>query len=276
MVALAVLLAGCTPAETACNGHDALCDRRFSEVTFPGAHNAMSAIEDGFTLANANHQRGLDDQLAAGIRVMLLDVTYGPDDETALCHGPCELGLIPHLDGLAVLAGFIEEHPREVLTIVYQDSVSTDDLAADFATAGLDEHTYTHPTGAPWPTLRALIDAKTTLVVTAESGGPPPAWLHHVWDEAWDTPYSFETVDDFSCALNRGDTGNPLFQINHWLSTELGLPSETRAVEGNSFEVLDGRARQCWEASGQQPNFLVVDWWETGDLFAVVDGLNGL
>lgn len=280
MTALLALLA-CTPdpptpesRPTACNGREDLCARPYDTVTFPGAHNAFAALEDGFTAANANHETGLAAQLEGGIRVLLLDVHYGETADTALCHGPCLLGEIPHRSALALLASFLDANPGEVLTIVYQDEVDTPDLVADLVWSGLDRHAYAHPPGAPWPTLGELVEADTRLIVTAEAGGPPPAWLHHVWDLAWDTPYTFASTGAFTCTANRGDPGADLFLVNHWVSTSLGLPDPTAAAQANSFDVLDARARQCWEESGRRPTWLVVDWWETGDLFAVVDGLN--
>jgi len=148
---------------------------------------------------------------------------------------------------------------------------------ADLETAGLASLAYTHPQGAPWPTLGEMIDAGTRLVVTAETAGPPPPWLHHVWDVAFDTPYTFVSQSDFSCALNRGSATNDLFLLNHWLSTSppLNLPTEDGAKQVNQRSILEARARQCQQETGHLPNFVAVDFYEDGDLFAVVDALNG-
>jgi hypothetical protein len=59
----------------ACNGYPELCDRQLNEVAFPGAHNAMSAANaDFFT---PNQETKIQDQLDAGIRVLLVDAYYG-------------------------------------------------------------------------------------------------------------------------------------------------------------------------------------------------------
>ena len=258
----------------ACNGHPELCDRPLDQVTLPATHNSFSATADGFAPLVANHHAGIVAQLEAGVRGLLLDVTVD-GDETALCHGPCFLGSTPHAEVLAQLADFLEQHPREVVVIIYQDDVPPARIEADFVDAGLVERVWTWD-GGPMPTLGAMIDADTRLVVTAESEGPPPAWYHHAWDVFWDTPYSFSAASEFSCALNRGSLESPLFLVNHWLGTEEGLPSEAQAAEANAYDVLYGRADACRRESGRQPTLLAVDWWETGDLFAVVDALNGL
>lgn len=258
----------------ACNGHPELCDRPLDQVTLPATHNSFSATADGFAPLVANHHAGIVAQLEAGVRGLLLDVTVD-GDETALCHGPCFLGSTPHAEVLAQLADFLEQHPREVIVIIYQDDVPPARIEADFVDAGLVDRVWTWD-GGPMPTLGAMIDADTRLVVTAESEGPPPAWYHHAWDVFWDTPYSFSAASEFSCALNRGSLESPLFLVNHWLGTEEGLPSEAQAAEANAYDVLYGRADGCRRESGRQPTLLAVDWWETGDLFAVVDALNGL
>jgi hypothetical protein len=262
----------------ACNGHAALCARRYNEVAYPSTHNGHAARAYGYSIINANQQSGLDKQLDDGVRGFLLDV-YEYDGRHVLCHGPCKLGNTPHADWLATLKAFLDAQRREVVTIIYQDGLAAEDIAQDFSDAGLDSYVYTHTVGKAWPTLAQMIAANKRLVVTAEFGRPPPAWFHHVWDEAWDTPYEFRNVSDFNCKLNRGDQDNPLFLVNHWLSGGFGsvyLPSESGAKKANAYEVLYARLKKCRADTGQIPNFVAVDFYEHGDLFKAVDALNGL
>lgn len=263
------------PPARACNGDPALCERRFDEVVYPCTHNAFAARDDGFKQINANQRHGVAQQLADGVRCMMLDVQ---DDagRTVLCHGGCSLGERDHLEVLADIDAFLDEHPDEVLTIIYQDDLPAERIVADLEASGLAARTFSHVPGEPWPTLAALIDADTRLLVTAENGGPPPAWFHHVWDLAWDTPYTFHSVEEFTCALNRGSAGNELFLVNHWVSTVLDTPSQADAATANAHDVLYGRAAQCQQEAQQLPNFIAVDFYDQGDLFAVVRELNGL
>src|SRR5262245_12108971 len=62
--------------EQVCNGKKSLCDLRLDQVTFPGAHNAMSSANyPGFLFAE---QIGtIQDQLNAGVRALLIDTYYG-------------------------------------------------------------------------------------------------------------------------------------------------------------------------------------------------------
>ncbi len=264
-------------APLGCNGHVELCLRPFDRVVFAGTHNAHAARVYAYNALNTNQLSGLDRQLEDGVRCLLMDV-YDQEGKSVLCHGSCALASTSHVAGLEILKAFLETHPREIVTIIYEDHLGANRIAADFANVGLDAFVYTHTQGTPWPTLGDMIAANTRLVVTAENGRPPPAFLHHVWDEAWDTPYQFRSAKDLSCDLNRGSRDNALFLINHWLSSGLGsiyLPSEDGAKSVNAFDVLYGRAKKCWDETGDVPNFIAVDFYEHGDLFKVVDALNG-
>jgi hypothetical protein len=261
--------------ELVCNGHAELCDRPLDEVVFAGTHNSHSASEDGFGQFNANQVHGIPTQLADGIRLLLLDTYYAEDDSIVLCHGPCNLGSISHLETLQTIVDFLIANPGEVIAIIYQDDVAAADLALDYAATGADALTYAHPEGEPWPTLGELVEADTRLLVTAEQGSPPPAWHHHVWDLAWDTPYGPEDPADLSCELNRGSPENDLFLLNHWVSNQLGLPSVDGAQVVNAYDFLLARAQECEATWGHPTNFVAVDFYDRGDLIAVVETLNG-
>lgn len=275
-VAAALAATGCggdggSAAPLACNGHAELCDRRFDEVAFAGAHNAMSNADDGWLLPNQVH--GMADQLAEGVRVFLID-THEDRGSTWLCHEYCELRKIPLVEALGIFRDFLDSHPHEVIVFVIQDGISNAATEAAFVESGLVRFAYTHEPGSAWPTLREMIAADQRLLVMAESSGPPPAWYHDAYELSWDTPYSFASEADFSCRLNRGRRENDLFQVNHWLSTPFSAPENGERV--NRFDVLWPRVERCREEAGRIPNFVVVDFVSIGDLVAVVDRLNGV
>jgi hypothetical protein len=259
-----------------CNGHVELCDRPYDEVVFAGTHNAHAVTTEGFSQFNANQIRSIPIQLEDGIRVMLIDTYYdGDTGEIVLCHGPCQLGSTPHAEVLAAIVEFLLENPGEVLTLIYQDQVSPEDLALDYELTGAIDLVYVHPTGQLWPTLGEMVEADTRLVVTAEQGSPPPAWHHNIWALGWDTPYGPQDPDDLSCELNRGSSEHDLFLVNHWVNNAIGLPSPTDAELVNAYDFLLARAQECWARWDHPPNFLAVDFYDRGDLLAVVETLNG-
>lgn len=312
LVGLPVLLDwALTPQRTArssalvCNGHEALCGRRFNEVVFPAAHNAMSASNLGWVWPH--HDGGLSIQLKAGVRAFLLDTHYGDsqddiarylatfpsasrslierivnaaDPQTRdpnnlfVCHNLCALGATPLETTFTSIRTFLDRNRNEVVVLILQDEVSPQDTAAVFEESGLIRYVYTPNPDGEWPTLREMIEANTRLVVFAERGGPPPDWYLHLWDYTEETPYNYRRPEDFTCAPNRGGTDKPLFLLNHWIARR--APGRVDAASVNQYDFLLERALACTKERGHKPNFIAVDFYALGDLFRVVDTLNDL
>ena len=264
---------GGTPSITMCNGHEELCERHYDEVAYPMAHNAMSNAEDGWIAPNQNF--GITRQLDEGIRGLMLD-TYEEDGELLLCHSVCLAGSQPLVEGLDEITVFLEANPGEVVSIIFENYITHAQTAAAFDESGLIDFVYSHEVGEQWPTLGGLIEADTRLVVFQEKLPQEDEfpWLMNIWDHAWETPFSFETPNDFTCDPNRGDPANPLFLLNHFLTAPLGGdPNFAEMVNYNPLFIE--RARQCEEEGDALPNFVAVDFYDIGDLFDVVDALNG-
>ena len=49
-----------------------------------------------------------------------------------------------------------------------------------------------------------------------------------------------------SCNLGRGDSAQPVWHMNNWLST-FGLADANKAAQVNDYETLLNRALLCWE-----------------------------
>ena len=229
----------------------------------------MSNGDEGWLAPNQQHS--IEQQLQDGIRGLLLDTHYD-NGVPALCHSWCAFGSRDFVDALLGIGAFLDANPDEVVAIIIQDGISPEDTEQSFIDAGLADRIYTH-VGA-FPTLAQLLDTGRRLVVGAEFSAPPPAWYHHAWDLWFDTPYSFDSIDAFSCELNRGAETNPLFLMNHWISNPLS--TEASAIEANALDVLLPRAEQCRAERGHIPNLVAVDHYAVGDVFAVVDALNGV
>jgi hypothetical protein len=203
----------------------------------------------------------------------------GPQ-EAYLCHGLCEIGSTSWRAELAKLRSWLDAHPREVVTIVVQDEVSPADTATLIEQAGLLPAIY-EPAGDGWPTLGQMVDSGKRLVVLMESrgGGSAYPWLLQGFDWIQDTPFLFRTPAALidgpnTCAPNRGGADAPLFLVNHWVTDKSA--EVTNAARVNAAVVLRARVEACREERGRMPNFVAVDFYDQGDLFAVVDELNGV
>jgi hypothetical protein len=270
-----LLLVACgedpVPIPPECNGAIELCARRYDEVAYPTTHNAMSNAEDGWQSPNQNFN--IAHQLDDGVRGLMLDV-HEWGDGILLCHGFCPLGSLPLADGLAIITEFLHTNRGDVVTIIFESYTTAGAIAEAFTSSGADHYVHAHTPGAPWPTLRELVDRDERLIVFTDHEGGAYDWYMDVWAHAFETPYAAETVDDFTCDLGRGDGTNPLFIFNHFLTAPLAVPDQSPTVNADPY--LIDRARTCMQARGHLPNFVTLDFYDRGDLFEAVTSLNGL
>jgi hypothetical protein len=217
--------------------------------------------------------------------VARLQASFGrpPKDAQAepyLCHGFCELGAVPLDDTLAQVNEFLIDHPNEVIIIFFGDFISPKDTEDAFIRSGLIDRVYTHEPGTPWPTLRQMIDMDQRVLVLSEHSAnlSRPDWYLDGWSVAQDTPFAFKSPADLqsdtSCAENRGTPDAPFFLINHWIPSQ--TPSQTTAAAVNAYDVLLNRVQRCEQLRNHLPNMVAVDFAEKGDLFRVVDTINGV
>ncbi|HEX6888026.1 MAG TPA: hypothetical protein VF143_07955 [Candidatus Nanopelagicales bacterium] len=198
------------------------------------------------------------------------------DEQPFFCHTVCELGATPMAPTMQRLNTWMDNHPRDVVVLFIQDTVSPADTAAVLQQAGLVDKAYVHPAGADWPTLRQMVDSNKRLVVLMENegGGSQYPYLHQGFDLVQDTEYTFDSAADFTCTLKRGKPDSPLLSINHWLASFQRLVSN--AEEVNAYPVLRARVDECLQERGRKPSMIAVNWYDKGDLFRVVDELNGV
>jgi len=265
------------PAPLGCNGAVALCGRRFNEVAYPTTHNSMSNNDDGWIAPNQDH--GIERQLEDGVRAFMIDTWYGDGDTTDaskvyLCHGSCVLGNRPLVDGLVAFKTFLDAHPRDVLTLIFESYVSAADTAATFTEAGLDSYLLAQDVAQPWPTLGEMVASGRRIVVLTDHEPGTPAWYLDQWAFTFENPWSATKASELSCAVDRGVATNSLFTLNQFVSNPFPTPEDSLAVNSNPFFLAT--AQKCQGLRNHLPNFLSVNFYDLGDLFAVVRALNGL
>ena len=200
-----------------------------------------------------------------------------------LCHTFCELGATPLSSGLNDIHDFLVTHPDDVVVVINQDYVTPADFVKAMGDAGLTRYAFTPPDDGDWPTLREMIDADQRLVVLAENHAGAAPWYQLAYKRLTEeTPYAFPSASLLtsqanlagSCKANRGPDSAPLFLINHWVSTD-PIPKPSDAKKVNAYDRLLARARECRRIRKHLPNLLAVNFYKEGDLFRVVDTLNG-
>ncbi len=247
-----------------------------SGITVPG-----SDVEIVLTDKNAElHRDELNEQLSTEQRDRVEDLARraggvtGKPRDVYLCHNFCELGATRFADALKEFRTFLESNPNEVLILFIEDYVTTTETGEAFVEAGLADRLWTHSPGQLWPTLGEMIASRRQILVLSEHQAPPPDWYHDGFTLVEETRYTFSDIADFDCAPNRGGTGRDLFLINHWLNK--GSPDIRAAEAANQREVLEQRVERCRDERDRLPTMIAVDFYDKGDLLAVVDALNGV
>jgi hypothetical protein len=212
--------------------------------------------------------------LTAGVLALLGGVPPDAERTVYLCHLYCELGATPAVDELRLVHDFLRENPNQVVVLVLEDFVEAADAVAVLERSGLAGHAWSWRPGEPLPTLGEMIKRGDNVLVLVENEGGAEPWYIPAYDMLQDTPYDFAEPREFSCALGRGAAANPLFMVNHWISVD--PPTRAAAAGANARDVLLARGEACTSERGRLPNILAVDFYADGDLFDVVDVLNGV
>lgn len=161
----AAAAAAVAPRFETCNGRSELCSRRYSNITFVGAHNSPF---HGDTLSD-NQNIPLPEQLSLGVR-FLQGQTHndGIFGTIRLCHSECLLRDAGTLaEGmLAPVKTFLDANPTEVVTLLLTNPDGFDGNAFGnvFREVGLESYAFV-PSGNEWPTLDEMIASGKRLVV---------------------------------------------------------------------------------------------------------------
>jgi hypothetical protein len=201
-----------------------------------------------------------------------------------LCHSFCELGGTLLSDALDDLHAFVVANPSEVVVVINEDYVKPADFVEAVRDAGLEAFAYRGPVSGKWPTLRQMIDSRQRVVFMAENHGGAADWYHPVYKSITEeTPYAFKKIGQLidpaklakSCEPNRGPADAPLFLVNHWITTD-PIPLPSQAAQVNAYKPLLRRVRECQRVRRHFPNLIAVNFYRRGNLFKVVDRLNGV
>jgi hypothetical protein len=276
---LALLASACTspPPPTTCNGHPELCARLYNAIAFPGTHDAYASVANG--VVENDQTYSLTRQLQDGVRVLHLEIVP-LNGQPYLCHGICGLGGESLSDGLTEVATFVRGAPTEVVTLLTESSLfTTDDLAAVFDSAGLTSFTKGHTLGQPWPTLGQMIQNGERVVVfhadQTQTGGSTFDWMLDRFAWTWETPWDNETSTDFGrCDADRGTKGNSIYVVDNYLENG-GIETPANAALTNTNPFLIDRLLFCKQNESTLPGFVMVNFYEVGDVFHDVDVLNG-
>ncbi|MDB5229155.1 MAG: putative integral rane protein [Bacteroidota bacterium] len=252
-----------------------LLPKQYNKVCFLTTHNSMNNDEKGFSIPNQTHS--VLHQLQNGVRGLMLDTYDGANGVALTYHASSALGSSKLVDVMQEIKDYLNENTNAIISIIYQNEGGNAQLEKAIDSIGLDKMTFIYH-GGTWPTLQTMVDSNQRLVLFVEQNKlPRAAYLMYAWANIFDTGYTWHTVGEFNCDVNRGGSGNrELYLINHWLSNGLGLPDKALAPQANTRAVISHRVQECTAANNHFLNYLGVDFYEIGDAKAVVDSINGI
>ncbi|KAM3435342.1 hypothetical protein MY4824_004923 [Beauveria thailandica] len=291
MHSLAPLLALAGTALAACNGRDEYCGRKYSNITYMGAHDSAFVG----ALPMHNQYVPVADQLDLGVRFLQAQ-THRKGGAIEMCHTYCWELDAGSLDAyLRAVAAWMGAHPDEVVTLLLTngDKIPVDDFDAVFRAAGLTQYVMRPQrvmAREEWPTLQEMIDVGTRLVVFM---GKPPKKDYHMdqtkvdyiineFDYFWETPWGITDKTFPTCVVDRPPKGDPaklMGLMNHMLNYKLGdvvFPNQPDAASTNSKASIEAQVARCIAAWSQQPNVVLLDWVNIGEVAAEGLALNGL
>ncbi|MEG8275030.1 phospholipase [Streptomyces sp. AHA2] len=280
-------------------------DRRtLDQVTFLTTHNAYANGVDGgfappFVNLVPNQTRGIERQLADGVRGFMLDI-HQTRDGAILCHNSCTLVSRPvalWVD-LQRMVDFLAAHPDQFVTVFLEDRVDPAVLRAELARVkGLPDVLYRPDlTGVRqngWPTMARLTAANDRLLIftdrtrsSDQAGGLFRDSFGVMYQQEWTVENHWSMgpgagSSDWSCysrwygadtniPLTRTEPAfRPLFVMNHFRDVPL-----TGTAATDNGKLADRAQRFCRPAARKKPNFLAVDHYDRGNPAAAVDTLN--
>ncbi|KAK2597476.1 hypothetical protein QQS21_005946 [Conoideocrella luteorostrata] len=272
-------------AVAACNGHDELCSKRYSEVTFVGSHDSA------FVGATPTHNQyvSVTDQLKLGVRFLQAQ-THNKDGTIEMCHTYCwELDSGPLAKYLQEIANWMNSNPNEVVTLLLTngDAVPVQKFDDVFQSTGLKQYVF-RPNGRlskdQWPTLQQLIDAKSRLVVFMDYHADQTKvdYIISEFDYFWETPYGITDKNFPTCSVDRPSGGDPnklMGIMNHMLNFKIGdivFPDQVDTKTTNSLGSITKQVNLCESQGKPQPNVILLDYINVGEAQRAQLTFNGL
>ncbi|KAK2790355.1 hypothetical protein FQN52_005623 [Onygenales sp. PD_12] len=277
-------------AQSVCNGRAEYCNRRYSELSFIGAHNSPFV---GF-LPQHNQEISVPGQLNVGIRYLQGQTHLNVWGRLRMCHTSCFLESAGGLDAyLRKVKSWLDDNPYEVVTLLVTNGDRLDISRFDeaFVHSGIIPYAYIPPTTPSplpmdaWPTLQQMIESGKRLVVFLdyEANVHRVPYILDQYTYYFETP--FDTTDPLflQCKIDRPPNANPdgrMYIVNHYLDIEkvgVLIPDRLSAPRTNSPTgkgSIGAQVELCTAIYGRKPNVVLVDFLNQGDVFRAEDMMN--
>ncbi|KAJ1677937.1 hypothetical protein EV182_005134 [Spiromyces aspiralis] len=282
-----------------CNGHYLLCSRDYNDITYIGTRSSFAVTTPDNSTVPGTQYKDIGSQLDDGIRLLNLNLFPDPAGTSAihLCFPDCSIIDAGPLDNtLEVISRWMDNNPDEVVTIMlFNDGgVSAAALKQAVVGAGLDSMIFGYDgtvniENKQWPTLSSMISSGRRLVIFGDQG----EIISNSATQSW--VFAKNTVLKYMDPPTMGD--DPIWKCNPYgmqgSQSTTYLPhffTQTATINGKEYTNLPqpydlanmntGKLlrhfQQCRGASVIWTNFVLIDFYDQGDLWTISLYLNGL
>ncbi|MEO0376571.1 MAG: phosphatidylinositol-specific phospholipase C domain-containing protein [Cyanobacteria bacterium P01_A01_bin.17] len=241
--------------------------RAINEVTIPTTHNSYN-YAPRFLLPNVNES--IPEQLENGVRGIELD-PHSLGKKIQLFHGLRGLlGKQPASEVLAEIAGFLQQHPSEVVVIKINSKVPGPELKALIDRAGLFSYLYVHKKGEAIPSAAELAAANRRVLITNAPGNLSSRLP--LCTTRWNlkSPQALWPPREHRAPC----TGEFFSVVAFAVEPILGIGSPDYAAVINDDKSLLSLAETAWKLNGKKVWRLEVDFPDIGNVYRVADTLN--
>ena len=297
------------PPHAGCNRETRLCHRKFDAVAFATMHNAFASTQSGFIIAQ---NRGcIQNALLAGVRAFMLDVHLARSGAISLCHVSCTLGAGSVSATLDMFRQFMQQNPREIVTIFWEFGYDMRDSPSPKHRAALRKQlndamkhskliplvytqryrwsNLTHIIPADWPMLQTMISSQKRLVIFTDSTrSEQDSWETNMHDYTTQTSFSMQDVTEMQhgCDVGRWEVPHLLLVMNHFTTLgALGVNGGSTSMLSILFHMkffanintnpfLAKRILSCMHHTSSFPSYVAVDYWQSSDVLMVTDMIN--
>ncbi|MFF3416021.1 FG-GAP-like repeat-containing protein [Streptomyces sp. NPDC002698] len=268
-------------------------DPTFDQMTYLTTHNAFYNQDDANGAApTPNQPNSIRTQLANGVRALMLDA-HSFNGRVRMCHGPCLPTSRPMSDVFTDIADFLNENPKEIVTVFLEDYSSYEELDAevgdDLKAGGQLNGRVFNPKDPQWnvkekgwPRVSELVKAENNKRLLLFSDRDDKQGLGFMYQRDWTAENHWSMGggvgnSDWTCRtrwdevpLSKEEKGfRRLFVMNHFRDTAIDGTATT-----DNEKVLNRAERFCSPAARKKPNFLAVDRYESGNPMSAVQELN--
>lgn len=244
-----------------------LYSQPLDKACFPTTHNSFNVAKGKKHFIFPNHTYPILRQLNDSIRGFMLDV-YERKGEVYLYHSFPILGKQKLEVILKEIKSWLENHPKEIIAIIFQNAISREMLMKEFSKLGMETMLVKIQWGNTLPTVQELANSKQQILAFVESNDPDSEIpIYGAWRHIFDTPWQIKPGEEIPNRIGRGRFENPLFLVNHWIDRL--IPRKQDAEKFNEYQFLKQRIIQCREKVGKWPNFIGINFHEKGEVVKV-------